>query len=356
LLPRLVDQHHAKTIVEPMERDEGFWFGGGNIVQGAGGAFYVVGRYRNRGDSRRGIAAGTRGFRLAVLASPDGHRPFEPVLEFSKEDLSHDGLGVLSIEGSCLVPWNGGVRLYVSTEKDGVEYPPEVASFLKPGTGVWTIDVLESASIGDLKETSVVEVLQSSDPANLHVKDPFWVTDANGTNRLWFCTHPFNWSSHNTGYLYVDDTGHSGPTYNVISRGNTWDVAMMRATAVMHLPRVGPFADGHSWDVLFYDGGECLRPLEPHSTAVSRPRGYSCEELGGALLVCDSDLTRAERISANVPLFVSPWGTGASRYVDVLETPSEYIVSWEQSQTDRSQPLVMNRVSRAEVESILSDA
>ena len=55
------------------------------------------------------------------------------------------------------------------------------------------------------------------------------------------------------------------------------------------------------------------------------------------------------------PLFVSPHGTGCSRYVDVLQTADGFYATWEQSQPDRSQPLVMNRLSREEAEAILAE-
>jgi hypothetical protein len=76
------------------------------------------------------------------------------------------------------------------------------------------------------------------------------------------------------------------------------------------------------------------------------PPGYSCEELGGAALLVDGDPLQSRRLSRLAPLFVSPWGTGASRYVDVLATEEGFYATWEQSQDDGSQLLVMNFVSR----------
>ena len=54
------------------------------------------------------------------------------------------------------------------------------------------------------------------------------------------------------------------------------------------------------------------------------------------------------------PLLVSPYGTGCSRYVDVLETETHYVATWQQAQADGSQPLVMNTVAKSEIEAILS--
>jgi hypothetical protein len=116
---------------------------------------------------------------------------------------------------------------------------------------------------------------------------------------------------------------------------------------------VGEFRD-HEVSLLFYDGGECVRDLDAHRSAVKRPRGYSCEEIGGLAYYCDGDLRTIDRLSVNGPLFVSPHGTGCSRYVDVLSTDEGYYASWQQAQADGSQPLVMNFVSRERAESVLT--
>jgi hypothetical protein len=94
--------------------------------------------------------------------------------------------------------------------------------------------------------------------------------------------------------------------------------------------------------LLFYDGGESLRNLNEHENAVSRPRGYSCEELGGAAYLINDDFNNVNRLSIYLPMFISPYGLGTSRYVDVLETNAGYYATWQQSQNDESQPLVMN--------------
>ena len=135
-------------------------------------------------------------------------------------------------------------------------------------------------------------------------------------------------------------------------RGFTWDVAMTRGTAIVHLPRIGVLAD-HDVQLFFYDGGECVRDLDQHASAVKRPRGFSCEELGGVAYCQNGDLNTVQRLSVNHPMFVSPHGTGSSRYVDVLVTADNYIATWQQSQDDGSQPLVMNVVPRAEIEALL---
>ncbi|MEO2028749.1 MAG: exo-alpha-sialidase [Fuerstiella sp.] len=352
---RLVDQHAAHVIVEPQDRTSGFWFGGGNMVEGADGSLYVVGRYRNAGDSRIGVAAGTRGLELAIFQSMDKGATFEKILSWGKAALNSPSGDVLSIEGSCLRFVDGGVELFVSTEKTGVSYPDAVRDFLKPGAGVWTIDVLRAASMEGLKTTTVEAAFSSDCPEHLHVKDPFYWHSAQG-DRLGYCSHPFGWSSSNTGVVDIPATGGLAtlPQHSVFPRGSTWDVAMTRGTCILPVPKVGVFA-ADDYSLLFYCGGECLRPIDEHATAVKRPRGYSCEEIGGAAFFVNDDVAAAERLSNLLPMFISPWGTGCSRYVDVLATADGFYVTWQQSQDDLSQPLVLNFVSSEQALSILAD-
>ena len=61
-------------------------------------------------------------------------------MSFSKPELNVGDRSVLSIEGSALLFNEQGVELFVSSEKAGIDYPAEFRSFLKPGTGVWTIE------------------------------------------------------------------------------------------------------------------------------------------------------------------------------------------------------------------------
>ncbi|NJN83092.1 MAG: hypothetical protein HC802_12945 [Caldilineaceae bacterium] len=51
--------------------------------------------------------------------------------------------------------------------------------------------------------------------------------------------------------------------------------------------------------------------------------------------------------------FVSPWGTGSSRYADVLATGRGLFASWEQAQADGSQPLVGNFLEMERVDHLL---
>lgn len=343
----LIDQNNARIIVPAVEPSTGFWFGGGNMVQDEGGDLWVVGRYRNFGDSRTGLYAGDRGWKLSIFRSQDNGETFTETLSFSKEELNVGDRQVLSIEGSALRISKNGVELFVSTEKTNIGYPSPFEDFLKPGTGVWTIDRLAANSIQELKEAKIETVLQTSDPSFIQLKDPF-IAELHGKTALMFCSHPFSWSSSNTGYAVRDSEGSDfeSPVFDFFSRGAVWDVAMTRGTCVVNAPGDSGAA------LMFYDGGECLRNHDEHSAAVKRPRGYSCEELGGVAWLQNGRLESARRLSKYQPWFVSPHGTGCSRYVDVCETQAGYYATWQQSQPDLSQPLVLNFVSRVDAEAI----
>jgi hypothetical protein len=352
----LIDQKRAHVVVEPMQGKSGFWFGGGNLVEDQVGNLFLVGRYRNFGDSRTGLGVGERGLELAIFQSSDRGKSFKKVLSFQKSDLNVGEREALSIEGAALHFTTDGVELFVSTEKANLSYPTGLESYQKPGTGVWTIERLQSKTIAGLADAPIKTILECRDPQWLHVKDPFICEQANGDLLLGFTTHPFNWASSNSAYVLraQGQEEFSAPVYDYFPRGYTWDVAISRATAWLHVPQIGVFANQPLLTLLFYDGGESMRDLDEHKQAISRPRGYSCEEIGGLAVACGNETESIERLSANLPLFISPVGKGTSRYVDVLETDQGYYVTWEQSQDNLSQPLVMNYLSKEEAESILS--
>ena len=320
---------------------------------GPDGAWYLAGRYRNEGDSRAGLGKGAHGLELAVLRSIDQGASFSKVLSFGKRDLAVGEREVVSIEGAKLRFHEGGVELYVSTEKNGIGYPQGLESYLKPGTGVWTIDLLEASAVEKLNGHRPRTIIEGSDPRWLHAKDPVVFDSPCGDTLLYFCTHPFNWSSSNAALAVRRRAAQafSAPDYGFFPRGYTWDVAITRISGLCRVPAAGAVPRGAT--LLFYDGGESLRPLQEHAAAVKRPRGYSCEELGGVALMVEPRYDQAERLSVALPAFVSPHGTGCSRYVSVLETGEGYFATWQQSQPDLSQPLVASFLSRQEAQRIL---
>lgn len=342
----LLDQDRAEVLVEPRAHESGFWFGGGNICRAPDGDLWLCGRYRNGGDSRVGIEAGPRGAELALLRSTDGGETFQTEFSFLKDDLAPEGEKVLSIEGASLVAKEGQAHLYVSTEKRG-QYPEAISGYQKPGTGIWSIDVLSAPSVGELQQATAHPALSSSDPCSLHIKDPV-VLDLDDRPTMIYCSHPFSWASSNTGYAIDNGAEWENCTTSVLSRGPAWDVAIFRITERLSLPRQGVLANRPEMSIYFYDGGECI-----HDHGSDRPKGYSCEEIGGLAAGCDEEFPHMERLTVTSPQFVSPYGTGCSRYATVFETDEYYLATWQQSQPDGSQPLVINRVAREKVSTVL---
>ncbi len=356
LLRELINQDQARVLVPPYGTEPGYWFGGGNVLQDEDGVIWLCGRYRDAGDARTGVGKGERGLECAVLWSDDDGRTFEKALSWSKADLSREGSEVVSIEGTALHRLaDGRVELFISSEKDR-PYPAPFGGYQKSGTGVWTIDRIVGNSFESLDPTTLEPVLENFDrPEYLHVKDPVVFDDAGRGTILLFCSHPFTWSSANTGMAVRAPDGKHFEirTWQLVSRGPAWDVASTRLTACLRIPRVGVFAQDEPCSVYFYDGCECVRELEESDKAEKRPRGYSCEELGGALFGWDNDFPDMERLSDVEPLFISPHGTGCSRYVDVVQTTEGLLATWQQSQPDGSQPLVGHSVPSDEVQRIL---
>ena len=321
------------------------------------GVLWLCGRFRDYGDSRTGTDAGKRGLELAVFCSRDEGQSFTKTHSWSKADLSFGGHQVVSIEGTALHQLkDGSWEILISTEKMH-SYPPGLESRQKPGTGVWSIDRITGKSLDQLKLDSIEPILNAWDtPGYLHVKDPVVFNDAQGNTNMIFCTHPFSWASGNTGL--ATRSGDQGrfklQNWEFVGRGPCWDVAATRVTNCMKIPALGCFAQSPSYSIYFYDGAECMNPLVENDRAHKRPRGSSCEELGGAMIGLDEDFPTIERLSLLEPLFTSPWGTRCSRYVDSLTTQSGIYASWQQTQKDGSQPWVGHFLPMEKVESILS--
>ena len=354
LAKALVDQRAAKVLVPPQENADGFWFGSGNLIEPEPGRFLLCGRYRNHGDSRTGTAAGTRGLEFAIFEATSPEGPFNKIRSFTKQDLSRADAPVVSIEGGKLFAGPDGIEMIVSTEK-GINYPDGLELFQKPGTGVWSIDRISAADVAGLDPATLTEAQSSSEGSTLHVKDPVVFEAPAGGTAMLFCSHPFSWSSSNTGLAVRAAGGGSFElqTHCMIRRGAAWDVACTRVTDRLQVPRVGRFASLLPLSLYFYDGAECLRAFDENPAAVRRPRGFSCEELGGLAWGWDANFPGIQRLSVDFPLFVSPHGTGCSRYVSTLATGGGIMASWQQSQPDRSQPLVGNFVRSETVAGLL---
>lgn len=356
LLAALIDQSRARVLVPAYRPSTGHWFGGGNLVQLPDGTLLLSGRYRNYGDSRTGLGAGERGLECAVFGSQDRGATFQKIASFSKADLSRSGAEVVSIEGTSLHPLaDGSIELFISSEKE-FGYPDGLSEFQKPGTGVWSIDRLVAPTIAALNPARLEPVLDARDlPEYLHVKDPVVFDTSEGDTAMIFCSHPFTWASSNTG-LAVRRSGATGfevVDWEAAGRGAAWDIAATRVTGRFTVPTLGAYTDSPDHYIYFYDGAECLRKLDENPNARRRPRGYSCEELGGAFVGGALPSREMQRLSRLAPLFVSPYGTGSSRYASTLVLDDGVFALWQQSQPDESQPLVGHFLPMSEIERLL---
>jgi len=351
----LINQKKAKVIINPYKDISGFWFGGGNIRKDPkDGGILVCGRYRNHGDSRLGISAGERGLELAIFKSNNGGKNFEKIRSWRKKDMEYNGMKVLSIEGASIHFAKDKIEMYVSTEKE-LEYPGDFRKYQKPGTGIWSIDVFTGDTFENLNPGNIKNVLFSENPASIHVKDPVVFDGEKGNTYIIYCQHPFSWCSGYTGCALREKEGEKFRTISmdILPRGYVWDIAVTRVTEKLSVPELGKFAELPSISLYFYDGAECVREHSQSERGVRRPRGYSCEEIGGLAYGFEDEFPVIHRLSESFPLFYSPDGTGCSRYVSCLWDSDGIIAVWQKSMPSYSQPLVFNKLDRKEIEDIL---
>jgi hypothetical protein len=191
----------------------------------------------------------------------------------------------------------------------------------------------------------------------LHITDPVIADLDGGSTALLFCTHPFSWTSSNTAVAIrgQGETAFGQLEWNILPRGNCWDVAVARVTDVLRVPRVGALADVPQINLYFYDGAECIHDhAKIKSSVPSHPRGYSCEEIGGLAWGFDKAFPEMASLTVETPLFTSPTGTGCSRYVSTMIDEQGILATWQQSQADLSQPLVAHRLPVEDIERILA--
>ena len=63
----LINQEKAKVVIPANDQKKGYWFGGGNMITDELGNLWLVGRYRDHGDSRTGVGTGPRGARTFTI-------------------------------------------------------------------------------------------------------------------------------------------------------------------------------------------------------------------------------------------------------------------------------------------------
>lgn len=231
LASALIDQERARILVRPTRSASGYWFGGGNAVRDPdSGDLLLIGRYRDAGDSRTGLAQGPRGRELAIFRSVDGGRSFEKIRSWAKADFGGTD-PVLSREGSALLLQPGKVEVLVSTERRR-SYPRQLREYQKPGTGIWGIDRFSAPTVEALEPgRGLRPLLRGGDPSYLHLKDPNVSPGfEKGQHLLLYCAHPYTWSSSTSGCAVLTPRSCRGMSDDFFPRGPSWDVAATRIT------------------------------------------------------------------------------------------------------------------------------
>jgi hypothetical protein len=266
----LPDWDRGCVIADPPGDGPGYWAGAPSAIL-AGRVIYLAYRLR------RPVAHG-RGYAVVVARSEDGQQ-FETVAMLGSAEL-----GAESLERPALaVTPDGTWRLYVSCAT--------------PGTKHWRIDLIEAAQPSGFAARNARTALPGS--AETGVKDPV-ITVRDGRWQLWASCHPLETDEAAdrmvTGYATSDDGSEWAWRGTALAgRPGAWDSRGARVSSVIR-------SNGHV--IAYYDGRASAEE--------------NCEERTGVASGTDGGLFRP---LAARPAAVSPYGTGALRYLTVVRMP-----------------------------------
>jgi hypothetical protein len=267
LLPRL---ERSVVVVRPPGDGDGYWAGAPSAVESDGWIYLA---YR----LRRPIGEG-RGYAVEVARSRDGER-FEPVVTIGKDEMDAE-----SLERPTLVRTPEGTwRLYLSCAT--------------PGTKHWRIDLIEAARPSAFQARNARTVLPGGPRTG--VKDPV-VTIRDGQWQLWASCHPLDVENATDRMVTRYATSDDGVDWAwhgtaLAGRPGSWDARGVRITSVLR---------SNGQVIAYYDG---------RATAAE-----NCEERTG---VASSTGAGSFRPLTARPAAVSPYGTGALRYLSVVRFP-----------------------------------
>ncbi|GBC97903.1 hypothetical protein HRbin17_00398 [bacterium HR17] len=310
---RLFDPRDGTTIVPPPKEGQGNWAGAPSLWHDDAGDLWLVYRLRRPHPSR--------GYLLRIAHSRDGVR-FETVWEMRKEQL-----GTESLERCALVrSEDGRWRLFVS--------------FVDPTDRRWRIDALEAPS-PDRFDPAQRSTVLTADMAGVEgVKDPvlyriasLWLMFVSFSPTPPQVTDELRQRLHATGDVFATGLSRSATGLAVSDDGKTWhwqgevfsnrkgawDSYAGRITAIVAVPPAF---------VAFYDGSKSVSENYEEKTGVA----------------VSFDLRRFERMSLSAPALVSPYGTGALRYMDVLPMDDEWWCYYEFCRPDGSHELRLSRM------------
>ena len=268
-----LDYEAGETVLQPADPGPGSWVGGPSAVA-VDGLIYLAYRLR------RPVGEG-RGYANVIASSADGrHFSALAVIEWDRHQCD-------SLERPCLLRTDQGEwRLYISCAT--------------PGSKHWRVDLLASATIAGLVDAIPITVLPGN-PDRLAVKDPV-IRQISGRWHLWASCHPLDdpdATDRMTTDLYVSQDGIAWTTRGTVLSGTpgTWDARGVRMSDVIQTP------DGLR---AFYDG---------RASAAE-----NWEERTGTALAAEA--AGAFAAVPGGPVFVSPHGSGALRYLTSVVEPS----------------------------------
>jgi hypothetical protein len=306
------------VVREPERAEPGYWAGCPAVLYDPATQRFLL-SYRQRRP--RGTAL-DRGWRSALAASSDGVR-FDDIWEIRKDELN-----TASMERFSLLPApGGGYRLYIS--------------YVDPADNRWRIDVLEAADPASFAVRSARPALTAAGTGTEGVKDPYALRVGPVTYLFasFAAARPFTAEerqhAHSTGDIYnagitthptglatsLDGAGfHWHGT--VLDVGESWDAYQARLTCVV------PIGAGY---VGFYDGSASVRE--------------NYEERCG--IATSGDILHRQRLTTQRLWIISPYGSGATRYLDALIVDGQWWIYYEMARADGAHDLRLQRVPLA---------
>lgn len=306
----LFDPEEGQTILKAERPEPDYWVGAPSVVHHEG-RFVMAYRVRRPLGQGRGIAC-----RIATSANGTN---FSDIAEIRKTELNTS-----SIERSALQVLPGGEwRLY--------------CSYVDPRDRRWRIDLMRAQAPEQFRSENRVPALTSEELGLEGVKDPFVfmlgpvtymmvnyvdkpdypisADEMHGTENA-FATGRMR---SKTGLAYSIDGEHFTWQGNILSPGEGWDYLLARGSSIIQ-------RDGVYW--LFFDGRATTRE--------------TYQDRAG--LAFSHDLQHFTKVDVAAPRLKSTHGSGALRYIDVLEVNEHLYYYYEYAQDDGSHEIRLNIV------------
>lgn len=307
----LFDPKDGATIITPNGGGRGNWVGGLSALHDKG-TFYLF--YRER----RPIGEG-RGWRCHIAESTDG-LSFTTAWIATKEDLNAE-----SIEAGALVKsLDGKLRLYVS--------------YVDLDDRRWKIAMIEGETPADFSASKRIVVLTGDEADSEGVKDPY-VAIVGGRYYMFIHYAPRSLQPigateeelHGTGNIFATGKGrgssglavsndgiHFDWVGDVVPPGDGWDEKLTRVDTMVYIPPVF---------TVFYSARPNVDVTYEDNTGVA----------------VSLDLVNFHKLTPDEPALVSPWGTGALRYMDAVQLGDEIWYYYECSREDEAHEIRLNR-------------